>query len=76
MKYAREYKAIAKRMAEAAELEQAADEAFSMSEDDLSFGADEENADDDDFSVSDANMEDLEDFSVEDLSGLDLDEDI
>ena len=36
----------------------------------------DENAEEDDFSVSDANMEDLEDFSVEDLSGLDLDEDI
>ena len=62
---------------ESEELEQAADEAFSMSEDDLSFGADEDNAEaDDDFSLSDENAEDLEDFSVADLSDLDLDDDI
>ena len=62
---------------ETEELEQAAEEAFSMSEDDLSFGAEDENADsDDDFSVSDDATEDLEDFSVDDLSDLDLDEDI
>ena len=59
------------------ELEQAADEAFSMSEDDLSFGTDEDNGEDaDDFSISDENAEDLEDFSVDDLSDLDLDDDI
>ena len=62
---------------ESEELEQAADEAFSMSEDDLSFGTDEDSvADADDFSVSDENAEDLEDFSVDDLSDLDLDDDI
>ena len=62
---------------ESEELEQAADEAFSMSEDDLSFGADEESADDsDDFSLADDAAEDLEDFSVDDLSDLDLDDDI
>ena len=62
---------------ESEELEQAADEAFSMSEDDLSFGTDEDNEEDaDDFSVSDENSEDLEDFSVDDLSDLDLDDDI
>ena len=62
---------------ESEEMEQAADEAFSMSEDDLSFGTDEEGADlDDDFSVSDESTEDLEDFSVDDLSDLDLDDDI
>ena len=62
---------------ESEEMEQAADEAFSMSEDDLSFGTDEDNAEDgDDFSVSDENAEDLEDFSVDDLSDLDLDDDI
>ena len=62
---------------ESEELEQAADEAFSMSEDDLSFGVDEDNAEDsDDFSVADENAEDLEDFSVDDLSDLDLDDDI
>ena len=62
---------------ESEELEQAADEAFSMSEDDLSFGADEESADSsDDFSLADGAAEDLEDFSVDDLSDLDLDDDI
>ena len=62
---------------ESEELEQAADEAFSMSEDDLSFGADEESADSsDDFSLADDAAEDLEDFSVDDLSDLDLDDDI
>ena len=62
---------------ESEEMEQAADEAFSMSEDDLSFGSDDESTDiDDDFSVSDENSDDLEDFSVDDLSDLDLDDDI
>ena len=62
---------------ESEELEQAADEAFSMSEDDLSFGTDDENAEDsDDFSVPDDSADDLEDFSVDDLSDLDLDDDI
>ena len=60
---------------ESEEMEQAADEAFSMSEDDLSFGADEE-GEEDDFSVSDEDAEDLEDFSVDDLSDLNLDDDI
>ena len=62
---------------ESEELEQAADEAFSMSEDDLSFGTEDESAEDsDDFSVPDDSAEDLEDFSVDDLSDLDLDDDI
>jgi len=59
------------------DVEAAAEEAFSMSEDDLSFGTEDEAEDsDDDFTVSEANTEDLEDFSVEDLSDLDLDDDI
>ena len=61
---------------EAAELEQAADEAFSMSEEDLSFGTDEDDVSDDDFTLSDADAEDLEDFSVDDLADLNLDDDI
>ena len=60
---------------ESAELEQAADEAFSMSEEDLSFGAEEEEAAEDDFTLSDADAEDLEDFSVDDLADLNLDDD-
>ena len=59
------------------DVEAAAEEAFSMSEDDLSCGTEDEAEDsDDDFTVSEANTEDLEDFSVEDLSDLDLDDDI
>jgi hypothetical protein len=61
---------------ESDEVAQAAEEAFSMSEDDLSFGSEEGADSDDDFSVSDDATEDLEDFSVDDLSDLDLDEDI
>jgi len=61
---------------EAADLEQAADEAFSMSEEDLSFGTDEDEASEDDFTLSDADAEDLEDFSVDDLADLNLDDDI
>ena len=62
---------------ESEDIEQAADEAFSMSEDDLSFGADTEDAEDeDDFKLADDAAEDLEDFSVDDLSDLDLDDDI
>ena len=59
------------------EVEAAAEEAFSMSEDDLSFGTEDEAEDnEDEFSVAEASTEDLEDFSVEDLSDLDLDDDI
>ena len=59
------------------EVEAAAEEAFSMSEDDLSFGTEDEAEDgDDDFNISEASTEDLEDFSVEVLSDLDLDDDI
>jgi DNA-directed RNA polymerase subunit beta len=61
---------------EAAELEQAADEAFSMSEEDLSFGTEVDEVSDDDFTLSDADAEDLEDFSVDDLTDLKLDDDI
>nr|AHF24523.1 DNA-directed RNA polymerase, beta subunit [uncultured bacterium Contig28b] len=62
---------------ESEEIEQAAEEAFSMSEDDLSFGAEDETiGTGDDFSLSDEDVGDLEDFSVEDLSDLNLDDDI
>jgi DNA-directed RNA polymerase subunit beta len=61
---------------ETEETEAAADEAFGMSEEDLSIGSEDEDEDDDDFSLSDESTEDMEDFSVEDLSGLDLDDDI
>jgi DNA-directed RNA polymerase subunit beta len=56
------------------ELEQAAEDAFNMSEDDLSLSADsaEDGAD---FSLDDASMEDLEYFSVDDLNDLKLDDD-
>jgi DNA-directed RNA polymerase subunit beta len=60
---------------EAADMEQAADEAFSMSEEDLSFGTDEDEAAEDDFTLSDADAADLEDFSVDDLADLNLDDD-
>ena len=54
------------------DIDQAADEAFSMSEDDLDLGgSDADSA----FDLEDADMEDLEDFSVEDLSDLNLDDD-
>ena len=61
---------------ESEDLEQAADEAFSMSEDDLSFGTDEDAEDKDDFTLADEDVEDLEDFSVDDLADLNLDDDI
>ena len=56
--------------------EEAADEAFSMSEEDLDFGKtlDDEGADE--FAIDDKDMEDLEDFNVDDLSDLNLDEDL
>ena len=47
-----------------------------MSEDDLDLGSGVGGDKDDDFSLSDASMEDLEDFSVEDLTDLNLDDDI
>ena len=54
------------------DIDQAADEAFSMSEDDLDLGgSDADSA----FDLEDSDMEDLEDFSVEDLSDLNLDDD-
>ena len=54
------------------DIDQAAEEAFSMSEDDLDLGgSDADSA----FDLEDADMEDLEDFSVEDLSDLNLDDD-
>ena len=56
--------------------EDAAEEAFSMSEEDLDFGKtlDEEGADE--FALDEKDMEDLEDFNVDDLSDLNLDEDL
>jgi len=57
-------------------LAQAAEEAFSMSEDDLSLSGAGSADKEDDFTLGDASMEDLEDFSVEDLTDLNLDDDI
>ena len=56
--------------------EAAAEEAFSMSAEDLDFGKtlDEDGADE--LPLDDKDMEDLEDFNVDDLSDLNLDEDI
>ena len=55
--------------------EEAADEAFSMSEEDLDFGkALDEGTDE--FGLNEKDMEDLEDFSVDDLSDLNLDDDL
>ena len=54
------------------DIDQAADEAFSMSEDDLDLGGGDA---DSDFSLDDQDAEDLEDFSVDDLSDLNLDDD-
>jgi DNA-directed RNA polymerase subunit beta len=56
-------------------LEQAADEAFSMSEEDLDLGGSAEDAEDD-FTLDEKDLQDLEDFSVEDLPDLNLDDDI
>jgi DNA-directed RNA polymerase subunit beta len=58
------------------DLEAVADEAFSMSEEDLSFGNEDEESAEDDFTLSDTDAADLEDFSVDDLADLNLDDDI
>ncbi|MBR4577356.1 MAG: hypothetical protein IKO25_09140, partial [Clostridia bacterium] len=55
-------------------LEEAAEEAFSMSEDDLDFGKSFDDADD--VTLDEKDMEDLEDFSVDDLPDLNLDDDL
>ena len=47
-----------------------------MSEEDLSFGTDEDEVSEDDFTLSDVDAEELEDFSVDDLADLNLDDDI
>ena len=61
---------------ESEDIELAAEEAFSMSKDDLSFGTEEDEAEsEDDFDFSDTDVEGLEDFSVDDLSDLNLDDD-
>ena len=43
---------------------------------DLSFGTDEDEVSEDDFTLSDVDAEELEDFSVDDLADLNLDDDI
>ncbi len=60
------------------EIDQAAEEAFSMSEDDLSLGSAEMDAESsgEDFALSEQDLEDLEDFSVDDLPDLNLDDDL
>ena len=58
-------------------LDEAADEAFSMSEDDLDFGSElDDDAEDKDFDLDEKDAEDLEDFNVDDLSDLNLDDDL
>ena len=56
--------------------EEAAEEAFSMSEDDLDFGAPLDESAADEFSTDGKDMEGLDDFSVDDLPDLNLDDDI
>ena len=61
------------------EMEQAAEDAFNMSEDDLSLGSSaetDESIDELDFPLPGEDAEGLDDFSVDDLSDLDLDDDI
>ena len=62
------------------ELAQAADEAFNMSDEDLTLGSDEDlslSSDEDEaFNLKDEDLDDLDDFNVDDLSGLDLDDDM